>query len=193
MIEYFRTDNVYGSLEKLDEEEEGCWIALFDPTEEELTSTALRFGIDLDDMRAPLDLEEISRVEREGDYTMFIVDTPLHDKSRGEHGYTTIPLGIIQTTTNVISVCTISRISVISRMKAARGLHPTNDIIGFTSDLLISSSGAYGKFLELLNQRRIRLATVNEAPTRAHLAELYALDSSLVFFKTSLTTNKTVF
>ena len=187
MIEYFRTDD-NGTLLKLGQEEPGCWIALFDPDVKELADIATRFTVDLDDLRAPLDREEISRIEREDSYTMFIVDTPIHDESLGEHGYTTIPLGIIQTPTNVISVCSVLRIKVISRLKSRRDLHPTTDIPGFTSDLLISSSGAYASMLRALNKRRIALAAVDQ-----NLEELYTLDASLVFFKTSLATNKTVF
>ena len=192
MIEYFRTDD-NGTLLKLGQEEPGCWIALFDPDVKELADIATRFTVDLDGLRAPLDREEISRIEREDSYTMFIVDTPIHDESLGEHGYTTIPLGIIQTPTNVISVCSVLRIKVISRLKSRRDLHPTTDIPGFTSDLLISSSGAYASMLRALNKRRIALAAVDQNPSRRNLEELYTLDASLVFFKTSLATNKTVF
>ena len=176
MIEYFRTDD-NGTLLKLGQEEPGCWIALFDPDVKELADIATRFTVDLDDLRAPLDREEISRIEREDSYTMFIVDTPIHDESLGEHGYTTIPLGIIQTPTNVISVCSVLRIKVISRLKSRRDLHPTTDIPGFTSDLLISSSGAYASMLRALNKRRIALAAVDQNPSRRNLEELYTLDA----------------
>ena len=48
-------------------------------------------GIDLDDLRAPLDDEERSRIELEDGYNMILVDIPsLDEKDR----YVTIPLGI---------------------------------------------------------------------------------------------------
>ena len=51
-------------------------------------------GIDLDDLRAPLDDEERSRIELEDGYNMILVDIPsLDEKDR----YVTIPLGIYMT------------------------------------------------------------------------------------------------
>lgn len=85
MIEYFCTDEQTRSLVKLDKEKPGCWIALFEPTDEELSEITRRFGIEEDDLCAPLDLEEVSRIERNDIYTMFIVDTPVHDKTSGEN------------------------------------------------------------------------------------------------------------
>lgn len=96
MIEYFVLEEKSNSLIRVPNEQPGCWIALFEPTQEELDETAQRFHIDEDDIAAPLDLEEISRIERNEDYVMFIVDTPLHDKSTGEKRYKTIPIGIFK-------------------------------------------------------------------------------------------------
>lgn len=193
MIEYFRTNAAGHSLAKLETEEPGCWIALFEPTPNELSDIARRFGIDEDDLRAPLDLEEVSRVESEDDYTMFIVDTPIHDKAIDEHGYKTIPIGIFSTEGHVVSVCSQYRIPIIAILKGQRGLHDTADIEGFTADILMASSRAYFSLLRALNRRRTELSAVTNNPTRKELEELYSLDASLVYLTTSLATNDTMF
>ena len=194
MIEYFCTDEQTRSLVKLDEEKPGCWIALFEPTPEELSQITQRFGIEEDDVCAPLDLEEVSRIERNDVYTMFIVDTPVHDKTSGEKRYTTIPIGIFETADHVISVCSVYRVPLISILKSRqRNLHPTDNIKGFTSDILLASSEAYFASLRALNRRRMNLSQSTEKATRKELEELYALDASFVYIKTSLTTNDTVF
>ena len=193
MIEYFRTSTPGRSLEKLEQEEPGCWIALFEPTSNELASVARTLEIDGDDLRAPLDLEEVSRVESEEDYTMFIVDTPVLDKAIGEHGCKTIPIGIFSTSTHVVSVCSQYRIPIIAILKGQRGLHDTADIEGFTSDLLMASSRAYFSLLRALNRRRTELSAVTNNPSRKELEELYALDASMVYLTTSLATNDTMF
>ena len=59
MIEYFVLEEKSNSLIRVPNEQPGCWIALFEPTQEELDETAQRFHIDEDDIAAPLDLEEI--------------------------------------------------------------------------------------------------------------------------------------
>ncbi len=194
MIEYFLTDETTHSLVKIEAEQPGCWIALFEPTDDELARTAQRFSIDIDDMRAPLDLEEISRIEHNPDYVMFIVDTPLHDTSTGEKRYTTIPIGIFETDNHVISVCSKYRVPIIALLKSrSRTLHSTTNIKGFTSDILLASSEAYFTSLRALNKRRMNLSSATEKPSRKDLEELYSLDASLVYIKTSLATNDTVF
>ena len=136
MIEYFHTDEQSRILTKIDEERPGCWIALFEPTADELSSVARRFSIDEDDMRAPLDLEEVSRIERNVDYTMFIVDTPMHVKNAERKRYTTIPIGIFETSSHVISVCSVYRVPLIAILKSWRNVHDTSDIKAFASDIL---------------------------------------------------------
>lgn len=193
MIEHFRTDKTSRSLVKLEAEEPGCWIALFEPTPEELTDTARRFSIDEDDLRAPLDLEEVSRVEVGDGYTMFITDTPIRDEAMGEHAYKTIPIGVFVTGEHIISVCSFYRIPIIAALKVQRGLHDTNDIEGFASDVLMASSRAYFSLLRSLNRRRTELSAVTNKPSRKDLEELYVLDASMVYLTTSLATNDTMF
>ncbi len=193
MIEHFRTGGSSRTLEKLNIEEPGCWIALFEPSAEELADIAHRFAIDEDDLRAPLDLEEVSRVEVGDGYTMFITDTPIRDEAMGEHAYKTIPIGMFVTENHIISVCSFYRIPIIAALKARRGLHDTSDIVGFASDVLLASSRAYFSLLRSLNRRRTELSAVTNNPSRKDLEELYALDASLVYLTTSLATNDTMF
>ena len=136
MIEYFVLEEKSNSLIRVPAEQPGCWIALFEPTPEELEETAQRFHIDEDDIAAPLDLEEISRIERNDDYVMFIVDTPLHDKSSGEKRYKTIPIGIFQTRDHVISVCSVYRVPLVRILKSHfDDLHDTSQTQQFVSDI----------------------------------------------------------
>ncbi len=194
MIEYFRTDEQTKTLTKLDVEQPGCWIALFNPTQEELESISAQFAIDEDDLRAPLDLEEISRIERNRDYTMFIVDTPIIEGPHGESAFKTIPIGIFETPSHVVSVCSVYRIPIIARLKNQKNeLHDTGDVKRFTCDILLASSEAYFALLQALNRKRQELSAVVTKPSRKDLEELYALDASIVYLKTSLTTNDTVF
>ena len=64
MREIFKT--VEDKLQEDDMVSEGCWVALTKPTNEELQTVSQETGIDIDDLRAPLDDEERSRIEQEG-------------------------------------------------------------------------------------------------------------------------------
>jgi len=125
---------------------------------------------------------------------MFIVDTPLHDKSSGEKRYKTIPIGIFQTRDHVISVCSVYRVPLVRILKSHfDDLHDTSQTQQFVSDILIASSQAYFNSLQALDKRRRSLTSSIDRPTRKELEELYALNDSYVYIQTSLATNNTVF
>lgn len=192
MIEYFRTNEQH-ALQKVDEEAPGCWIALFEPTADELAWLGERFGIKEEDACAVLDLEEVSRIERNGDYTMFILDTPVRDRSSNERSYKTIPFALFETPGNVITVCAVYKLPLISQLMASRELAGTADVRAFSYDILMASSSAYFMALRLINRRRIDLMAAVKHPSRKELEDLYNLDASLVYFKTSLATNDAIF
>ena len=82
MIKIFRT--IDGHIHQLNEASEGCWVVLANPTATEILETANKFHIDQDDLRAPLDEEERSRIEVEDNYTLILVDIPGgHSRDRG--------------------------------------------------------------------------------------------------------------
>ena len=100
MISIYKT--IEDDMVVLDKIEEGCWISAIHPNEEELAFLEEETGIDLDDLRAPLDDEERSRIELEDGYNMILVDIPsLDEKDR----YVTIPLGIYMTKEHIITIC----------------------------------------------------------------------------------------
>ena len=84
-------------FKEIDHMESGSWINLINPTQSESIEVANEFNIDISDLRAPLDLEEMSRVTIEDDYTLIIVDVPITEERNNKIYYVTIPLGIILT------------------------------------------------------------------------------------------------
>ena len=75
MIRVFKTMD--GNIHQVNEATEGCWVALTDPTATELFEISNKYGIEVDDLRAPLDEEERSRIEVEDEYTLILVDIPV--------------------------------------------------------------------------------------------------------------------
>lgn len=85
--------------------EPGAWIHLVNPSQEEAMKVAERFNIDIQDLRAPLDVEETSRIDVEDDYTLILVDVPTQEERNNKSYYVTIPLGIIVTDEVVVTTC----------------------------------------------------------------------------------------
>ena len=103
MIRIFKTEN--GLIHQKDELSPGSWIALTNPTATEILEIANTYGIDPDDLRAPLDEEERSRIETEDNYTLILVDIPSIEERNDKDWYVTIPMGIITTEEVIITVC----------------------------------------------------------------------------------------
>ena len=103
MIQIFMTED--DAIHQKDEVQNGCWMALTDPTATEILEISEAYNIDPDHLRAPLDEEERSRIEAEENYTLILVDIPSIEERSGKDWYVTIPLGIIMTEQMMITVC----------------------------------------------------------------------------------------
>ena len=103
MVRLFKT--IDSSIHEIQEPEEGCWVALTNPTATEIFQISERFGIEVDDLRAPLDEEERARIEAEDNYTLILVDIPMIEERNDKDWYGTIPLGIIVTKKMIFTIC----------------------------------------------------------------------------------------
>src|SRR5690554_1190174 len=80
--------------------EKGAWVNIVNPNEKEINFLVQNLSIDEYDIRHILDLEETAHIEIEEDYTMIIVDVPIIEHEGKSEFFTTIPLGIIVTTSD---------------------------------------------------------------------------------------------
>ncbi len=191
MLRMFSTVN--GQIEQIDKPESGSWLALSDPTDVELTTVSQETGVDLADLRAPLDDEERSRVDVEDDYTMIIVDIPTVGERAGRNWYETIPLSIIVTKTLIITVC----------MQDTPVLHPFMEgtIRGFNTfmrsrfilQILYRNATMYLRYLRIIDGEtdKLELRLRHSMQNREFLM-LLELSKTLVYFNTSLKSNEIV-
>ena len=68
--------NINPTLKTLDNIENGCWINIVAPSDEELMLISKKTGVSLSFLKAPLDDEETSRIDIEDDCVLVIVDIP---------------------------------------------------------------------------------------------------------------------
>ena len=95
---------INGKMTKLDSIQDGCWVNLTYPSEDELTTAAATLGVEPTFLRAALDEEETSRIDTEDGQTLIIIDLPAVEKDDAVV-YSTLPLGIIVTEKHIITVC----------------------------------------------------------------------------------------
>ncbi|KFI66585.1 magnesium transporter CorA family protein [Bifidobacterium magnum] len=191
MLRMFTTIN--GQVEQISAPENGSWLSLADPTDVELATVAQETGVDLADLRAPLDDEERSRVDVEEDYTMIIVDIPTVEQRSGRDWYETIPLSIIITQNMIITVC----------MQDTPVLHPFMEgtIRGFNTfmrsrfilQILYRNATMYLRYLRIIDRETDKLELrLRHAMQNQEIIMLMELSKTLVYFTTSLKSNEIV-
>ncbi len=188
MVSIYKT--VEDDLVTLDKAEDGCWISATRPTGEELDMISEVTGIDRDDLRAPLDDEERSRVEIEDRYNMILVDIPsLDEKDR----YVTIPLGIYMAREQIVTICLEeSPILKAFENKRVREFY-TFKKTRFVFQILYRNATSYLRYLRIIDRKSEKIEEkLHISQKNSELIELLELEKSLVYFTTSLRSNEVV-
>ncbi|MDI3281489.1 MAG: magnesium transporter CorA family protein [Bacillota bacterium] len=173
--------------------EKGNWINLVAPSEAELQRVSQELGISLDFLRAPLDEEEIPRIEAEECQVLVLISIPVVREDRGSTIYDTIPLGIIVTEDNLVTVClrenAVLEEFITTRPKSFYTFKKTR----FLLQILFKTATLYLKYLRQIDRQtgeieeRLQRSMKNE-----ELVRLLNLGKSLVYFTTSLKANEIV-
>lgn len=190
-MKYFMTDNqVIHEEEKL---QDGVWVRMISPTQEECEEIADVLNVDIDDIKAALDEEESSRIELQDGYTLILVDVPTTEIRHDKQSYTTIPLGIILTQDVIVTVCTedtlVLKNFVINRVKE----FSTKKRLRFVYQILYRTATIYQTNLRIIDKRRTEIEErIGQHTEDVDLIDLHELESTLVYFATSLRANGVV-
>ncbi len=191
MVKYYRTDD------RLIHEEQsiqnGVWIQMVNPSVAEGQMVADIMGIDIEDVLAALDEEESSRIELQDGYTLILVDIPAVEVRHDKESYTTIPLGIILTSDEIVTVCTedtpVLQAFLNNRVKE----FSTKKKIRFVYQILYRISVLYQSDLRVIDKMRTDIEErVGGDTEEVDLIALHELESTLVYFATSLRANSVV-
>ena len=191
MIELYRSH--WREMRVVDEIVPGAWVEVTSPTDEEAGQVAEMLGVDQDDVLAAIDPEERSRVQTEDDYTLIVVDIPAREERHHEQAYNTIPLGIILTEDNVITVCS-EETSVLSSFHKARIRDlSTENRLAFVYRIMLRIALRYQQVLSNIDHTRIEFEeNIEDLKGEDDLIRLHELESTLVYLSTSLRGNANV-
>lgn len=186
MIQFYKTEN--NNMIQLPSFTEGCWINLVNPTKQEISYLIEDLKVDGDFVRSSLDEEESSRIENEDNQTLVIVDMPImtNEDNNTVH-YTTTPIGIIITETNVITISLKSNPIIEEIADGTVKNVQTQLKTRFLLTLLFRGATRYLQYLKQIDkissnlENQLHKSTKNEV-----LIELLGLEKSLVYFSTSL-------
>lgn len=191
MVKYYRTDD-----RQIHEEEKiqsGVWIQMTNPSVAEGQMVAEALNADIEDVLAALDEEESSRIELQDGYTLILVDIPSTEIRHDKESYTTIPLGIILTSDEIVTVCTedtpVLQAFLNNRVKE----FSTKKKLRFVYQILYRISVLYQSDLRIIDKMRTEIEErVGEDTEEEDLIALHELESTLVYFATSLRANGVV-
>lgn len=191
MMKIYRTQEK--QLTRVNELTEGCWVNLVAPTDAEVREVASTLDIEPNDILAAMDPEESARVSLEDGYTVILVDIPVAVPDEVEGVYSTIPLGILLTQERIVTVCSTDT-PVVGDFAACRVRNfSTRKKMRFVYQLLFRASTMYQQELRLIDRRRQAIEKNISGNLRdSDLMELHRLESTLVYFATSLRANSTV-
>lgn len=191
MIKQYRTDD--SILHEISDYEDGCWIQMIKPSIAESQQIAAEFDIDIADVRAALDDEESSRIELEDGYTLILVDIPAREVRNERDTYTTIPLGIILCDEVIITVCAEDT-SVLQYFTEHRVRDfSTKKRMRFIYQIMMQASSLYQTNLRIIDKRRQEIEEkISDNNRDPDLIGMHELESTLVYFATSLRANGVV-
>lgn len=176
---------------RLDAVEDGCWVNLTYPSEDELKTVSAILGVEPSFLRAALDEEETSRIDSEDGQTLIIVDTPAMEKDDTGVVYSTLPLGIIVTDKNIITVC-LKETSVVRDLQD--GLVKdvrTQQRTRFILNILLLVAKRYLQYLKQIDKSYTYMERqLYKSQRNKELIQLLDLEKSLVYFNTSLKANE---
>lgn len=191
MIKIFKSSEKETS--QIEEYEEGCWVAMTNPSAEELKEVSERYHIDADDLRAALDEDERSRIEEEDGYSLVIVDVPMIEERNDKDWYGTIPMSIIKCDDAIITVCLEDTQVLTAFMDGRVRDFYTYMKTRFIFQILYRNATLYLNYLRIIDRRSdVVEQKMHESTRNSELIELLELEKSLVFFTTSLKGNELV-
>lgn len=191
MIEILKTFE--DGIRQINEIEQGCWVAMTNPSATELLEISEMCHIDIDHLRAPLDEEERSRIEVEEDYTLILVDIPTMEERNNKDRYVTIPLGIIIAKEVIVTICLEETKVLKSFMDGRVRDFFTFKKTRFILQILYKNATVFLQYLRIIDRKseeiehKLHISTKNR-----ELIELLELEKSLVYFTTSLRSNEVV-
>ncbi len=191
MIRIFKTMD--GKVVQLPEIENNTWVALTNPTLDELKFISQQYNIDLDDLRSPLDEEERSRIEVEENYTLIVLDIPVTEERKNKEYFYTIPFGIIFQDDIIFTICLedtpVLGVFMDGRMRGVNTYKRTRLLY----KMLYHNATMYLQYLRIIDKKSEEVEKkLHISQRNQELIEMLELEKSLVYITTSLRGNELV-
>ena len=181
-----------GILTECSEATPGCWVSVVEPTAQEVRELVEVYGLDSGFVKSSLDEEESSRIEREDDQTLVIIDSPASSVDEDKTvNYYTQPMGIILTEDYVFTI-SLKETQILDEAMSGniRNLRPSFKT-RFVLQLLLRIAALFLFYLKQIDKLSSAAEQqLHDAMRNELLMQLLALEKSLVYFSTSIKANE---
>ncbi|MDD1704055.1 MAG: magnesium transporter CorA family protein, partial [Methanoregula sp.] len=188
-----RKDAEPALIETVDSPGPGTWIRLTSPTEAELAQVAGNYSLPPEFLRAALDEEERPRIDTEDDIVLIVMDIPIVTETEGIRMLSTLPLGIIITSTFIVTVCS-RQSQILDDFLAGKVRHfTTAKRTRFLFQIFYRNASYYLNHLRQIEKSISRIEVeLHRSMKNEILFQMMELEKSLIYFSTSLKSNEAV-
>ena len=167
------------------------WVDARDINRDDIAILEEEYAIDSELLADIMDPDEQARIEKEDDYTALIVRLPAKDDDcEGVNQYA-IPLGIVLYKNMVITICQSDSVVLEDFAKKRFRQYPVETKEGFVISIMERAALVYIRLLKYINRQKNQVEEkLSGVVMNRELLQLMQIQKSLVFFKTSLTTNE---
>ncbi|SHK21844.1 magnesium transporter [Hathewaya proteolytica DSM 3090] len=191
MLEIYKNFIGQDEPKQIEEIEDGAWVNISYPTEEELEFVAKKANVPVDYLRSALDAEETSRIEQEESNLLVILDIPFLNYEGDKSVYETYPLVIVRTESVIITVC-LKTSKILEDFKSGRvKSFCTFKRSRFMLQILYRIATYYLIYLRQIDKKSVMVENrLHKSMKNKELIQLLSLEKSLVYFSTSLKSNE---
>lgn len=185
MIGFFKTVN--GKIAPLKAYEEGCWINCKAPQEDEIDYLIQEFEIETDILKSALDEEESSRIENDNGTILITLDSPVVERYGKNLTYYTMPLSIIITPKNVITI-SLRENNVISEFEDGLIKNVDTELkVNFALNIAMRMATKYLYYLKQIKKISGHVEEeLKKSMKNNELIQLLEIEKSLVYLSSSL-------
>lgn len=192
MLKIYKNNGI--KLDEINQIEADCWIHLENPTKEEMMQVFKKTECHYDFLSAPLDLEEMPRIEKEDDQLLTVVNVvnESFDEELNLY-YDTVPLGIVILDDYIITIApqSVSCIDALvnRKIRIVSTLRKNKLLI----QILYFMAAEYLKALQKIDKISLEIEkSIKKTPDNKDIIELLSLEKTLVYFKSALRSNESV-
>ncbi len=165
------------------------WIRLVNPSPDEIRTICITTGVPEDFIRAALDEEERSRIEVEDHCMLVLTNIPV---MRGPDNYDTLPLGMILTPENLITV-SLEETAVLPGPVDSSSLsahYHTSKRTRFLFQILYKNATFFLRYIHQINRQTDEIERhLRKSMNNAEVFQLFDMEKGLTYFTAALRTN----